>query len=66
MAVVKLQGVSRSFPLGNKQISALNKLDLTLEKGEFVVLRGASGSGKSTLLNLIGAIDDPSASASGF
>ncbi|NQY62557.1 MAG: ABC transporter ATP-binding protein [Alteromonadaceae bacterium] len=60
MAVVKLQGVSRSFPLGNKQISALNKLDLTLEKGEFVVLRGASGSGKSTLLNLIGAIDDPS------
>ena len=60
MAVVKLQGVSRSFPLGNKPIIALDKLDLTLEKGEFVVLKGVSGSGKSTLLNLIGAIDDPS------
>jgi putative ABC transport system ATP-binding protein len=59
MSVVKLQSVSRSFPVGNKPIVALDKLDLTLEKGEFVVLRGASGSGKSTLLNLIGAMDDP-------
>lgn len=59
MTVVKLQGVSRYFPVGNKPITALDKLDLTLEKGEFVVLRGASGSGKSTLLNLIGAMDDP-------
>jgi putative ABC transport system ATP-binding protein len=59
MPVVKLQGVSRSFPVGNKPIIALDKLDLTLEEGEFVVLRGASGSGKSTLLNLIGAMDDP-------
>ncbi|NQZ10389.1 MAG: ABC transporter ATP-binding protein [Algicola sp.] len=59
MAVVKLKGVSRYFPVGNKPITALDKLDLTLERGEFVVLRGASGSGKSTLLNLIGAMDDP-------
>ena len=59
MTVVKLQGVSRYFPVGNTPITALDKVDLTLEKGEFVVLRGASGSGKSTLLNLIGAMDDP-------
>jgi putative ABC transport system ATP-binding protein len=59
MAVVELQQISRSFPLGNKPIIALDKVDLTLEKGEFVVLRGTSGSGKSTLLNLIGAMDDP-------
>lgn len=59
MTVVKLQGVSRAFPVGNQAVTALDKLDLTLEKGEFVVLRGASGSGKSTLLNLIGAMDDP-------
>lgn len=61
MSVVKLQQVSRSFMLGNKPIVALDKLDLSIEKGEFVVLRGASGSGKSTLLNLIGAMDDANA-----
>ncbi|WDE09101.1 ABC transporter ATP-binding protein [Thalassomonas viridans] len=59
MTVVKLQGISRAFPLGNNTVTALDKLDLTLDKGEFVVLRGASGSGKSTLLNLIGAMDAP-------
>lgn len=56
--VVKLDQVTRSFALGNTPIMALNTLDLTLEKGEFVVLKGASGSGKSTLLNLIGAMDN--------
>jgi putative ABC transport system ATP-binding protein len=59
MSVVKLQQVCRAFPVGSKPIVALDKLDLTLDKGEFVVLRGASGSGKSTLLNLIGAMDNP-------
>ncbi|WP_281557907.1 ABC transporter ATP-binding protein [Thalassomonas sp. RHCl1] len=61
MAVVELQAISRSFELGNTRVTALDKLDLTLEKGEFVVLRGVSGSGKSTLLNLIGAMDAPDA-----
>ncbi|WDE02316.1 ABC transporter ATP-binding protein [Thalassomonas actiniarum] len=61
MAVVELQGISRSFELGNTRVTALDKLNLTLEKGEFVVLRGVSGSGKSTLLNLIGAMDAPDA-----
>lgn len=58
-AVVTLKQVTRSFTMGQNQVTALEKIDLTLSRGEFVVLRGASGSGKSTLLNLIGAMDDP-------
>ena len=58
-AIVTLKQVTRSFTMGQNKVTALDKLDLTLLKGEFVVLKGASGSGKSTLLNLIGAMDDP-------
>ena len=57
-AVVTLKQVTRSFTMGQNEVTALDTIDLTLSKGEFVVLRGASGSGKSTLLNLIGAMDD--------
>lgn len=60
MAVVTLERLSRHFTLGNNVVKALDCVDLSVEKGEFVVLKGASGSGKSTLLNLVGAMDDPS------
>lgn len=57
-AVVKLENVKRSYVLGKNAVTALSGIDLTINKGEFVVLKGASGSGKSTLLNIIGAMDD--------
>jgi putative ABC transport system ATP-binding protein len=60
MSIVRLKRVSRVFKLGEKQITAVDNIDLALNKGEFVVLKGMSGSGKSSLLNLIGAIDEPS------
>lgn len=59
MSIVELTQVTRTFQLGGKQINAVDAVDLSINKGEFVVLKGMSGSGKSTLLNLIGAIDDP-------
>lgn len=57
-AVVQLIDVKRSYLLGKNTVTALNGINLTISKGEFVVLKGASGSGKSTLLNIIGAMDD--------
>lgn len=59
MNIVNLKNITRSFQLGERTINAVDGLDLSLRRGEFVVLKGMSGSGKSTLLNLIGALDEP-------
>lgn len=61
MSLIELAGVSRTYRLGKTEIHALRKLDLCIERGEFVAIWGPSGSGKSTLCNLIGAIDTPTA-----
>ena len=58
MMLVNLTKVSRYFELGQSRVCALDHIDLQVNKGEFLVLKGASGSGKSTLLNLIGAMDE--------
>jgi putative ABC transport system ATP-binding protein len=54
---VKMDDVSRVYSLGKREITAIQKVDLQVRSGEFVVVSGHSGSGKTTLLNLIGAID---------
>ena len=58
--IVKLQKVSRVYGSGSSEFHALDNIDLTIEKGKFVVILGPSGAGKSTLLNLIGGLDNPS------
>ena len=60
MVVVELKNISRHFMLGNNQVNALTHINLTINQGEFLVLKGASGSGKSTLLNIIGIMDQAS------
>jgi putative ABC transport system ATP-binding protein len=57
--MIELTGVTKRFE-GKKQVTALNTVNLRIDKGEMVSLVGPSGSGKSTLLNLIGGLDKPS------
>lgn len=57
---IKLIGVTKKFGFGDAEIAALDAVDLTIEKGEFIAIMGPSGCGKTTLLNVIGLLDRPS------
>ena len=57
--IVELKNVSKSYKIGEKEFKALNSINLSIKKGELVVILGPSGAGKSTLLNLIGGMDSP-------
>ncbi len=59
MEILKCTGIEKLFGKGSSQVSALNGIDLSVEKGEFVAIVGASGSGKSTLLHILGSVDKP-------
>jgi putative ABC transport system ATP-binding protein len=58
--VVRLAGVGKDYRMGERTVTALNAIDLSIDEGAYLALAGPSGSGKSTLLNLIGCIDVPS------
>jgi putative ABC transport system ATP-binding protein len=60
-AMVETHGLSRDFRLGSSVVHAVSEVDLRVERGELVAIRGRSGSGKTTLLSLIGGLDRPSA-----
>lgn len=59
-ALIDLKGVVKRYPMGTAFFTALEDIDLTVEKGEFTGIVGPSGSGKTTLLNIIGSLDAPS------
>ena len=59
MAVIVIENIARHFYVGNETIKALKKIDVSIEKNEFVALMGQSGSGKSTLMNILGCLDTP-------
>lgn len=57
--IVELKNVSKVYKIGENEFKALDNIDLSLNKGEMIVILGPSGAGKSTLLNLIGGMDTP-------
>ena len=60
MSLLELKSIAKKYQVGPVEVNALRKIDLTIEKGEYVALMGPSGSGKSTLMNIIGCLDTPS------
>jgi NitT/TauT family transport system ATP-binding protein len=61
LPILDIQGVGKTYTLGDARIEALRDANLTVKKGEFVCLIGASGCGKSTLLRIVAGFEQPSA-----
>ena len=59
MEILKCEKLSKIYGNGQMRVRALDGVDLSVEKGEFVAIIGASGSGKSTLLHMLGGVDRP-------
>ncbi len=57
--LIKMKNVSKIYKNGDFETKALNKVDLTINHGEFIVVLGPSGSGKSTFLNVLSGLDTP-------
>jgi lipoprotein-releasing system ATP-binding protein len=58
-ALLRVEGVGRSFPTGGGTIEVLRSVDLTIRRGERLAILGNSGVGKSTLLHILGTLDRP-------
>ena len=59
MSLIELKKISRHYQMGEELIRALDEIDLTIERNEYVMFIGSSGSGKSTVMNIVGCLDTP-------
>ena len=57
--IIKTENITKTYQTGTQIVSALNGIDLEVEKGEFISVMCPSGSGKTTLMNIIGCLDTP-------
>ena len=57
--ILETRGLTKIYGSGETRVQALNGIDLTVERGEFVAVVGSSGSGKSTFLHMVGGLDVP-------
>ena len=58
--ILRTEDVIKTYQTGEIEVGALNKINISIKKGEFTAIAGPSGSGKSTLLNLLSGLDKPS------
>src|SRR5262245_29623255 len=61
MSLIRLEGITKVYVMGDQEVRALDGVDLRVDEGEFVSLMGPSGSGKSTLMHVLGCLDAPTA-----
>ena len=61
MPLIRLEGITKVYVMGDQEVRALDGVDLRVDEGEFVSLMGPSGSGKSTLMHVLGCLDAPTA-----
>jgi putative ABC transport system ATP-binding protein len=59
MAIIEFRKISRHYQMGEQLIKAVDEIDLTIERNEYVMFIGSSGSGKSTVMNIVGCLDTP-------
>lgn len=59
MSILEAREVSKIYPMGTTSVTALDKVSLSVDEGQFLAIQGTSGSGKSTLLNMLGGLDHP-------
>lgn len=60
MEILRCENISKIYGSGENRVVALDRVHISVNKGEFVAIVGASGSGKSTLLHILGSVDKPS------
>ncbi len=57
--MIRLQEITKAYPMGKRELTVLKGINIHIEKGELVAIMGPSGSGKTTMLNLLGCLDVP-------